>query len=455
MQILIIKIKKVNMKYISKMSKISFLLAISAMMILSACNKDLEQFPEPAPTPYPTGNALGKVLASNPDDSLYLALVRRAGLLSTINNDTATFTMYVPDNNAMRAFVGAVTGGAIPPGTPDPIVSDFLTNTFPADQAYAVVGYNIVPQLLTLSNVTADFPNLQYPSIVNPAPTLSDLLRLTTFPSTRNGAWVNNVPITDAAGTAATNGMVYNTLALVAPPQRFLWDRINTDANLTYLKAAILRADSGIVPGPPDGVPTTLQGACESIGANLTILAPTDAAFQTALTGAIYQALLPIVTQQLTAYYISLGMTPADAAAQAAIDAPGYTLTQATTLASSPNVFSNSQLYPYLTAQTVQGIVSYHILGSRAFTNNFPTDVTLYPTLLNQGLPTHPGVALQATFSVPFVSSATVKGLYNSTPANIILNTQPLTPDPYGTSDQHFVNGTLHEIDQVLIPLPL
>ncbi len=455
MQILIIKFKKVNMKYISKMSKISFLLAISAMMILSACNKDLEQFPEPAPTPYPTGNALGKVLASNPDDSLYLALVRRAGLLSTINNDTATFTMYVPDNNAMRAFVAAVTLGGIPIGTPDAIVSDFLTNTFPTDQAYAVVGYNIVPQLLPIAAVTDAFPNLQYPSIVNPAPTLSDLLRLTTFPSSRNGAWVNNVPLLDAAGTSATNGIVYNTLAMVAPPQRFLWDRINTDTDLEYLKAAILRADSGIVPGPPNGVPTTLQGACESIGANLTILAPTDAAFQTALTGAIYQALLPIVTQQLTAYYISLGMTPADAAAQAALDAPGYTMTQATTLASSPDVFSNSQLYPYLTARTVQGIVSYHILGTRAFTNNFPTDVTLYPTLLNQGLPTHPGVALQATFSVPFVSSATVKGLYNSTPANIILNTQPLTPDPYGTSDQHFVNGTIQEIDQVLLPLPL
>ncbi|MFT3907880.1 MAG: hypothetical protein QM737_00520 [Ferruginibacter sp.] len=443
------------MKYISKMNKISFLLAISAMMILSACNKELEQFPEAAPTPYPTGNALGKVLASNPDDSLFLALIERAGLLSTINNDTATFTMYVPNNTAMRQFVVAVAGGAVSPGDPDAVFSGFIRNFFPADQAYAVAGYNIVPQLLPIAAVTSDFPNLQYPSIVNPAPTLSDLLRLTTFPTTRNGAWVNNVPLTDAAGTSATNGIVYNTLALVAPPQRFLWDRINTDTNLEYLKAAILRADSGIVPGPPNGVPTTLQGACESIGANLTILAPTDAAFQTALTGAIYQAVLPLITQQLTAYYISLGMTPADAAAQAAIDAPGYAMTQATTLASSPDVFSNTQLYPYLTARTVQGIVSYHILGSRAFTNNFPTDVTLYPTLLNQGLPTHPGVGLQATFSVPFVTDATVKGLYNSTPANIILNAQPLTPDPYGTCDQHFVNGTLHEIDQVLLPLPL
>lgn len=442
------------MKYISNMTKISILFAVSAILILSSCNKDLEQFSEAAPAPTPTGNSLGQVLAANPDDSLYLALVKRGGLLNTINNTSASLTMFVPGNDAMRAFVAAVSGGAIPVGTPDNIVSGFLSNTFPADQANAIVSYNIVPQLLKVASIPDTYPNLQYPSIFNPEPTLSALLRLTTFPSTANGPWVNNVPMT-VFDIPASNGVIHNTAALVAPPQRFLWDRINTDTDLEYLKAAIIRADSGIVPAPPDGVPTTLQGACESIGANLTIFAPTDAAFQTALTGAIYQGILPLYIGQLTQIYIGMGMTPADAAAQAAIDAPPLAQAQAVTWAATPDVFSNPVLFPVLTAQTVQGIISYHITGSRAFTNNFPTDVTQIPTLLEGALPGVGMIKLKATFGLPFVSSATVQGNYNTTPANVIINASPLLPDPYGTSDQHFVNGTMHMIDQVLIPLPL
>ncbi|MFN8246706.1 MAG: fasciclin domain-containing protein [Ferruginibacter sp.] len=164
------------------------------------------------------------------------------------------------------------------------------------------------------------------------------------------------------------------------------------------------------------------------MGANFTVFAPTNAAFQTTLTGAIYQAL------------VSLGVPPATA------------LAQAQALASTPAVFSNPLLYGALTAQTVKGIVVYHVLGTRAFTNNLPTTQTFVPTLLNSAVPAHPGVGLQATFGVPFVTSATVKGVGNATAANIIINASPLTPDPAGTSDQHFLNGTIHKIDQVLLP---
>ena len=97
-----------------------------------------------------------------------------------------------------------------------------------------------------------------------------------------------------------------------------------TDTGLTYLKAAILRADSGT------GSPGTLQSGLMNIGANLTVFAPTDSAFRATLTGAIYQGLLPLVIQQLTAAYIAGGMTPEDAAAQAAIDAPPLAFGQAT-----------------------------------------------------------------------------------------------------------------------------
>ncbi len=410
------------MKYISKIVKSSLLVALSAIVVLSSCNKDPQLIPDPV-IPAPSGPALGETIAANPDDSLYYALIKRGGasLVAMINNKPTSFTMFVPDNNAMRIFITAASGGAVPPGSPDAVFVGFINTALPTATANAIVSYNIVPQVIRAADIPSSFPNFQFPSILNPAPAVSALLRLTTFPTTNNGAWINNIPLIDVDQEAA-NGIIHHTAFLVTPPSRFLWDRIDTDPGLTYLKAAIIRADSGTA------APGTLQGALLNIGANLTVFAPTDAAFQATLTGAIAQAL------------IAMGVPPATA------------LAQATALASSPTVFQNPALWSVLTAETVKGIVVYHILGTRAFTNNLPTAETFVPTLLNGGIPSHPGIGLTATFGVPFVTSATVKGVGNPTAANVVINASPLIPDPAGTSDQHFVNGVLHKIDQVLLP---
>ena len=421
------------------------------VIFLAACNKiSLDPIPL---TPGPvtgTGSALGDTLKNSPNDSLFYRLVVRSGLLNTINNKSTAYTMFVSDNAGMKLFINAISGGQVRLDAPDAVFSGFITTNIPVATAQGIVSYNISPQAIPFSNIPGTFPNFQYPSILNPAPTLSALLRLTIFPSSANGRWVNNVPVT-AVDLRAANGYIHHTATLVTPPQRYVWDRINTDPELTYLKATVLRADSGTVTATNPG---TLKGALLNIGANLTVLAPTDAAFKAALTGAIYLKLLPVVTQQLTAAYIAGGATPTDAAALAAANAPAMTQGQATALASTPDVFSNPALFSVLTAQTVKGILVYHILGTRAFTNNFPTTATLVPTLLNSAVP-HPGVTLQATFGVPFVSAATAKGTVNTTASNIIINTAPLTPEPFGTSDQHYLNGVLHKIDQVLLPAPL
>jgi uncharacterized surface protein with fasciclin (FAS1) repeats len=414
------KTKILYMKYIVQKIKIHLLLICSALLILSSCNKAPEEFPVPPVVP-PTGLSLGAMIAAEPNDSLYYRLISRAGMVPLISNKDATYTMFVPVNSAMRSFINAISGGAVPINAPDPVFSAFISNNIPVASAQGIVGYNITSQALPLANIPATFPNLQYPSILNPAPSVSALLRLTTFPTTRNGNWINNIPLI-STNLFAANGVIYNTAAVPAPPQRFLWNRISTDPQLTYLKAAINRADSGTA------APGTLQGALLNIGANLTVFAPIDAAFQATLTGAIYQAL------------VAMGVPSATA------------LAQATALASTPAVFSNPALYGVLTAQTVKGIVVYHILGSRAYTNNFPTTTTYYGTLLNGGIPAHPGVGLTAVFGAPFVTSATVKGVGNATAANIIINASPLLPDPQGTSDQQYLNGVLQKINQVLLP---
>ena len=407
------------MKYITKKIKIHFLLAVTAMMfILSSCNKDLEQFATPV-TVAPAGLALGETIATIADDSLYYRFIVKSGLLTTINTKSNIFTMFVPNNAAMRQFLVAI--GA-PPGQPDAVYSGFITAFVPAATAASIVSYNMMPQSIKTSSVPNTFPNFFYPTNLNPTsgPTFNPLVRLLTFPSTRNGNWVNNIPLVAVNATAA-NGIIHTAAAMPAPPQKVLAQRIFADADMTYLAAAIQRADSGVAPTTS----ASLVWVMSNFGPNITVFAPTNLAFQQLLTAQITQAL------------IAQGFPPATAAATAAA------------LASTPGVFTNPLLANVLTPTTVKGLVVYHLLGNRAFLNNFPTTATSYPTLLNSAVPTHPGVSLTCTFAGPFVSTATVKGAANVTASNILINP---TPEPNGTSDQFFVNGTIHKIDQVLRP---
>lgn len=417
------------MKFNNKI-KIACLLVLSGAAVLTACNKGLEQIQGTTPVSVilpGSGSALGDTLKSSAraNDSLYFKIIVKSGLLATLNNKANEYTVFVPTNAAVRKFVTAITGGAVPAAAPDAVFSAFLSSaSFPAASAAGIVSYNIIPQKLLSTNIPASFPNFQYPTLINPAPSISALLRLTTFLSTRNGAWVNNTPIVSLDNLAA-NGVFHEIANVVVPPTTFLWDRINADTTLKYLKAAIIRADSGTV------APGTLVGALLNIGANLTVYAPTDSAFQVTLSGAIYQAL------------VAQGFP-----------AGGSTFATANSLATGrdsigPTVFRNPLLFKALSAQKVKGLIVYHILGVRAFNNNLPTTESYFPTLLNGAIPTHPGIGLKAVFTGSFVSSATVKGVANATAANILIN--PL-PAPSGTSDQFYLNGVLHKIDQVLLP---
>jgi hypothetical protein len=370
---------------------------IALLFVLTSCNKDVQQFPVTPPTPA-SGISLGETLKATADDSLYYRMIIRGGMLTTINNLSATYTMFVPGNAAVRQFVNVASGGAIPVAAPDAVHSGFISTTLPAASAAGIVGYNIIPQKVLAANIPTTFPNIQYPSIVNPAPTISAFLRLTTFPSRRsNGAWVNNIPLSSTDMLAA-NGVIHHTAAVVTPPSQYLWDRINTDPNFLLLKTAIQRADADPT------APGFLQGALLNIGANLTLFAPDSTAMKNALS------------------FLSGGAIPPSS--------PSSTFVG----------FINS-----LPIANVKGIVVYHILGTRAFSVNFPTTSTFVPTLLNSAVPTHPGVALNATFvSIPgfgmVTATTTVKGAANPTASNIT------------SKDNHFLNGVIHVTDQALLP---
>lgn len=406
--------------------KISSIIALLISIIsISSCNKELEQVNE-IPAVQSTLPKLDQQLRNNADFSLYYALVVRGNQLSLINDSTRSFTMFVPGNAGIKALINALSGGLVPTNAPNAVFEAFINNQVPIEQAAAIVQYNTIPQVIRASSIPNTYFNFSYPSTLNPLPSVSPLLRLNIFPSKINGAWLNNVPIF-ALDREASNGVIHQTATLAVPAQRTLWDRISADTTLKYLKAAVERADSGVVADNS----SSLVWVLSNFGPDITVFAPVDTAFQKTLKLAIAQAL------------ISQGLPPQTA------------LQLATNLSSSPNVFSNPLLYGVLTAQTVKGILVYHILGKRAYTNNMPTTATTFPTLLNTVITSHPGVKLRANINPPnpFVVSATVKDIYDNSPAaNIIINASPLTPEPFGTSDQEYINGVLHKIDAVLLP---
>ncbi len=396
------------MQQVKNKSKFFFALLAACAFVLGACNREFEDTPATAALAKPGGSSLGDIVNNDTAYSFFKALVAKAGPLApALSNTGLELTAFIPNNNSFRAF-----------GVPSVAV---VGTNFSQAAAVAITNYAVTPQLLPLEKIPTTFPNLQSPTLLNPTagtPAFSPFVSLSIFPSKRaTAAWVNNIPLV-ATNIIASNGIVHVPAVLVIPPSATLWSKISTDPDMTYFRAAVIRGDSGQV-----GTARFDSLLNLPIGPNFTVFVPTNVAFQ------------QILTAQITGALIAQGMSPADAAATA------------TALASTPTVFANPLLARVLTPQTVKGLVVYHILGVRAFSVNLPTTATPVPTLLNSAVPSHPGVVLNASFTGPSVSAATVKGAANATPSNLLIN-----PAPAGTSDQHYLNGVLHKINQVLRP---
>ncbi len=406
-----------------------FAVAVCTLLATSSCNKELESIQE-IPAPQPTGQTLDKVLEGNPDDTMFLAIVNRAGLLPLLKDSSKNYTLFVPVNAGIKKAISQLTQGAVPEAAPDAVFFQFINNRLGRDTAAGIVLYHIIPQKLMSSQIGTDFPNKMLPTLLNPRPDTSLLIgpviRLAGFPTTRNGGWYNNVPIV-GVDQSAYNGVIHHIATVAMPPSRTLWDRISEDAELTYLKAAILRADSGY-----NATNGSLQAYLKGFGANFTIFAPVDTAFRKTITALIYNAIRDT---------------------SLAFDTVKYNL--AVDWADSSDVFNNQLLFSTFTAQTVRAVVAYHVLANKAYTNNFSTTEEKILTLLNASIAEHGGLKIKATYTngVPFPISVSVKDVYNNSPDAKIIMSAPLTPEPFGKSDQNYTNGVLHKIDQVLLPL--
>lgn len=415
------------------LNKIGILAILFSILIIS-CNKDVDA-PVANDRPVTTGKSIGKILSENSSYSLLLALANKVGLAGALSDSSKIFTVFAPDNNAIKQFVSIYTNGAVSPTLPDNIFLGIISSASPGltDTLRNIVNYHIIPgQAIKAAGIKSTFPNAQMPTgfQVNTNP----LVRLSSFLSkTPSSAWVNNIPVTAPDLATASNGVIHGIPAILLPPSKNLWESIDTDPQLTYLKAAINRADQASTASKD-----SLRVALKNFLLNATVFAPTDDAFKSFITNALLSRGVPQTTVDFL--IASYGTT--------LITNPGAVPVLGPTLAS------------VISPSNVKGIVVYHVLSSqsgnfappgiRVFSNNIPEAVTPVKTLFNSVFSAHPGVTVSATFTGPFVTAATVKGSVNATASNVIISAPPSN-----THDLHNTNGVIHKIDQVLVPIPL
>jgi uncharacterized surface protein with fasciclin (FAS1) repeats len=316
------------MKKIYNSFKFILPLIVLVVVVSTSCNKDV-----PAAMPIVStsvGSTIGDILTTNPNFTILRAAVTKAGLLAAVSDKNNQFTVFAPSD---AAFIAS--------GIPLAAI-----NALPAASVASIVQYHVIPgRKLMSSAVPTSFPNVQMPtSFIIPAPNTNPLVRFSNFPSRRGDrVWVNNIPVVTPDVNAA-NGAIHVTAAVVAPPTRVLLDTIAREADMSYLVAAILRADANTPAG------SRFQDFLANPLANLTVMAPTNTAFNALFTS------------------LRLPASPAS--------------------------------FALLPVTTVQGIVAYHVLVGRAFSPNLPSAATPVPTLLSASLPTAPLLTVDATQGV-------------------------------------------------------
>lgn len=334
---------KINMKKFHIKTLIAGLLLSS--LIMTSCNKDIEDsvpIPRPSRPSLPT---IGTIITVDTNFSYLLAAANRVGLADALFTTTSNLTVFAPPNAAFRGLLAAL-------GLPTAITS---INLIPLPTLVPLIQYHVLGYQVPAASIPETFPNLLAHSLFALPGAPAPFVRMPSFPSRRGtAAWLNNVPIV-RANVLATNGVIHVIGGVAVPPSQTVSAIIAADTSLTFLRAAILRADSGQV-----GLNRLDSAMNLAYGPNLTIFAPDNNAFR--------------------AFLGALGLPPSAA------------------------------VFAALPIQTVRAIVSYHGLNnSRVFSTNLPTTAVVVPTLLTGAIP---GTTLS-------LSTAGVKGLANPTTAAI------------------------------------
>lgn len=405
---------------------------VSGMLMLAySCNKPL---PEAEPNVIPPLNAgatqtIGDKIATDANYSIYLAVVKKAGLLTKLSAPNTVWTVFAPDNAAF---------------TRSGIASPEVVDAMPAQQVEAIGKYSIIPgqQYLT-SGLGDSFPNVQLPTSLKIAdvPGLPLPLEMSAFPSLQNGFWINNIPVV-TPDQKFTNGVIHTPYALAAPPSQLLKSAIYSNPNLSFFKAAIEYGDQG-----KSGL-NKIDSLLNYVVLNMTVLVPSDDAMKQLIIGSIAAYLMqtnPVLTP------LQAQLAAAQALAVAGTD-----------------IFKDPMVAAVIPPADIYGVIAYHILAvnagsgyqplNRIYSNNWNTAPTFYKTLVNSSpdnpvAQNHPGVLIAPTYTGTTITNISFTGLGTFPPGGDFYSGPPAAAIPNGTFwENNCVNGVYYVIDKVLLP---
>lgn len=211
-----------------------FMLAGMLFLMLSSCKKD-----EAVPT-----KTIAALVTENANLSLLRTAVVRAGLVETLSGQ-GTFTVFAPDNNAFAA-AGLGTEAAI--------------NAVPEATLRQILLYHVLGQ---------EYASGSIPSATTELTTAGDARIYVT--KNTNGVFVNGATVI-TADVDAQNGVVHVINKVLMPPPGNLVQLAQSNPNLSFLVAAVVRASQGN---------TNVAGVLSGAGP-FTVFAPTNTAFQNA-----------------------------------------------------------------------------------------------------------------------------------------------------------------------------
>ncbi|MEM9052241.1 MAG: fasciclin domain-containing protein [Bacteroidota bacterium] len=242
------------------MSKYSFLLFLSATLVMTSCDDDDDE--EPTPTPSGPTQSIVEIASGSPDFSVLVAALGAGGLVDDLSGD-GPFTVFAPDNDAFDAIF---TVFEIDANLTDEEKVNALIAQLGAEAVINILKYHvIVGDELRAADITGQ----SYEGTFATTNDMLNELSILAEPSNgtvilNGGSSVEKGATVDQADILATNGVIHRIDAVLLLPT----------------VADFARANSGL---------STLQGALEATGLDetladeagtFTVFAPVNSGFE-------------------------------------------------------------------------------------------------------------------------------------------------------------------------------
>lgn len=225
---------------------------MAAALLFTACNDDDDETNKT--NPGPTEN-IAEIAIGNPDYSILVEALQAADLVDVVSNESATYTVFAPDNDAFNAFFN---DEGIEDVNGDGSRVDDLVDEFGPEAVREILLYHVLGDEVRASNVSA---NSYYTTASTFSPNDNQLSLLAQ--SAQGNVTLNGYANVENADILATNGVIHGINSVLTLPT--VADLASYDPNLSSLYTAIGDAD--------------LAGTLSDNAATFTVFAPLSSAF--------------------------------------------------------------------------------------------------------------------------------------------------------------------------------